>query len=45
MLETNPQFAILCFVTLFTMVNPLPVVPIYRRFFLKKEISLRKIKY
>lgn len=29
MLETNPQFAILCFVTLFTMVNPLPVVPIF----------------
>jgi multiple antibiotic resistance protein len=29
MLEANPQFAILCFVTLFTMVNPLPVVPVY----------------
>jgi len=29
MLESNPQFAILCFVTLFTMVNPLPVVPVY----------------
>lgn len=29
MLETHPQFAILCFVTLFTMVNPLPVVPVY----------------
>jgi multiple antibiotic resistance protein len=29
MLEAHPQFAILCFVTLFTMVNPLPVVPVY----------------
>ena len=29
MLETHPQFAILCFVTLFTMVNPLPVVPVF----------------
>jgi multiple antibiotic resistance protein len=29
MLEANPQFAILCLVTLFTMVNPLTVVPIY----------------
>jgi len=29
MLEPNPQFAVLCFVTLFTMVNPLPVVPVY----------------
>lgn len=29
MLEANPQFAILCFITLFTMVNPLPVVPVY----------------
>jgi len=29
MIEASPQFAILCFVTLFTMVNPLPVVPIY----------------
>jgi multiple antibiotic resistance protein len=29
MLAANPQFAVLCFITLFTMVNPLPVVPVY----------------
>jgi multiple antibiotic resistance protein len=28
-LSANPQFGILCFVTLFTMVNPLPVVPVF----------------
>jgi multiple antibiotic resistance protein len=29
MIDPHLQFAVLCFVTLFTMVNPLPVVPVY----------------